>query len=177
MTLVISVKGQHINGNGERESDFIVLGCDSRGVLQIGNAIRTEVNNCQKLFKLNDYCCILLSGDSEFGITLIHEFLERSRLRGKGVSEIARKFCNFCRDKVNEIENFSLQSQGSFPDMDFIISGMDKEGREFTKGKMFILRKNRLFAPSLITDFISTGQPFLAYYFLEKFYKNDLVIK
>ena len=45
MTLLISAKGQHITEKGERESDFIVLGCDSRGVLEIKDVIRTEVNN------------------------------------------------------------------------------------------------------------------------------------
>ena len=116
----------------------------------------------------------MLSGDAEFGFTLIDEFKEKGKLEGKGVSKIAEEFCIFCRNKFNKIENFSLQSQKLFPAMDFVISGMDKEGGKFTKGKMFLLRKNRLFTPSLNDNFILSGQFLLAYYFLEKFYKKDL---
>jgi len=174
MTLIISAKGQHVTKDGKREGDFVVLGCDSRGVIEIGKIIRTEINKCQKLFQLNDYCCILLSGDSEFGFTLISEFLEKSELKSKGVSDIAAKFCKFCRNRFNEIENFSLASQELFPDIDFIVSGMDKEGGKFGKGKIFILRKDRLFTPSLSADFTPSGQTLLAYYLFEKGYKKDL---
>jgi len=174
MTLVISAKGKHITEDGKEEGDFIVLGCDSRGVVEIKDVIRTEINNYQKLFKLNNYCCILLAGDAEFGFTLINGFIEKSNIKKKGVSKIAEEFCRFCRIKYNEIDDFSLRSQSLFPDVDFIISGMEKEGNVFTKGKIFILRKDRLFTPAISDDFVSSGQNFLAYYFFEKYYKKDI---
>ena len=174
MTLIISAKGHHINRNGERESDFIVLGCDSRGVVEIKDVFRTEVNNYKKLFPLNDYCCVMLSGDSESGLSLINGFLEKSKIQRKGVSDVVEEFCRFCRARFNEIEEFSLTTQERFPDVDFIIAGMDKVGNNFTKGKMFTLRRARLFNPAFCDDFIALGQNFLAYYFCEKLYKNDL---
>ncbi|GAG03912.1 unnamed protein product, partial [marine sediment metagenome] len=112
--------------------------------------------------------------DEEFGLTLIKGFIEKSNLKGKGVSKVAEEFCKFCRNKFNEIQKFSLENQRLFPDVDFIISGMDKEGKEFKKGKIFMLRKERLFTPSFSDDFVSSGQNFLAYYFYEKYYKEDL---
>ena len=176
MTLIMSTKGKHVTLKGKREADFIVLGCDSRGVIEISDIIRTESNSNKKLFKLNDYCCIMLAGDAEFGITLINGFIEKSSLKGKGVSEITEEFRKFCIIKFNEIQKFSLENQKLFPDVDFIVSGMDKEGKEFKKGRIFILRKERLFTPSFSDDFASSGQTLLAYYFFEKQYREDLTL-
>lgn len=170
MTLIISAKGQHAEKDGK--DDFIVVGCDSRGVVEVENIIRTEINTSKKLFQLGDYCCIMLSGDEELGITLIKGFLEKTSVRGKGVSKIAQEFYQFAKKQCEEIDDFTLVTQKLFPDVDFIISGMDKQGKKFTKGKIFILRKSSLFFPLLIENFIPSGQSLLAFYLFEKYYKS-----
>lgn len=169
MTLVIALRGNEPSGE-----PYIVLGCDSRGVME-SPSTRTEVNKFKKVFEITKHAGVLVAGDGEKGLYLIDEFIRRNP-RDDGVSNLAKKFSKFAKNEFQRMDNFTLPTAKFFPLVDFIFAGMNKIRDRFIEPKIYMLRKTRLFSLSMAENFITDGNDLLANYFLEKFYKEEAEI-
>lgn len=172
MTLVIALRGKEPSGE-----PYIVLGCDSRGVMEEVDSpsTRTEVNKFKKVFEITKHTGILVAGDGEKGLYLIDEFIKR-KPRDNGISDLAKRFSKFSKNEFKRIDNFVLPTTKYFPNVDFIFAGMNKIKGRFVEPKIYMMRRRSLFSLSMAENFITDGNDLLANYFLEKFYKEEAEI-
>jgi 20S proteasome alpha/beta subunit len=173
MTLVIALQGKEPSGE-----PYIVLGCDSRGVMEEVDSptTRTEVNKYKKVFEITKHTGILVAGDAEKGVYLIDEFIKRKPRDDDGISTLAKRFSKFSKNEFGKIDNFALSTAKFFPNVDFIFAGMNKIKGHFIEPRIYMMRRRSLFSLSMAENFITDGHDLLANYFIEKFYKEEAEI-
>lgn len=163
MTLIVAVEGK----------DFVVLGADSEG--SRGDVYGTRVDNitAEKLIQLTKYSCALIAGDPEIGIQLIEEF--KSQLRNTDswdTTKVVKEFSKFCKKEILHISDTISPSDDDFPDVTYIVAGLDKKRRKYIP-KINILRSGNLFFAGREKDKAAKGKPMIAYYILDKKYNKE----
>ena len=163
MTLVIAAPG----------SDFIVLGADSRGTIQDAAGMSVAINVVQKLVPITKHVAILLFGDADEGTSLVEKFKLNLAKDVDGVSDVAERLANFCRDEFKKLEHVPLTR---LPDFGFIVAGLDPVGNDYKIPRCYRLRSTSGFLVGLAKPYAIDGRPFIAYYLFEKHFHEKKTV-
>lgn len=162
MTLIIAAEGDN----------FVVLAADSKGSWN-DDGSRMESITEEKLMPLTKYACILIAGDAEIGMQLVEEFKTKYKSSYTwGISKVVSEFSKFCKKELSHITDTIKPSDVAFPDIVFLVGGLDKNGEEYIP-RLNILRSVRLFFPGRHRNKVAEGKPFIARYILSKNYDRD----
>lgn len=167
MTLIVAIEG----------NDHVIVGADSRGLIKDIAGNRIQMNIEEKLIPLTKYVCILIAGEADIARQLIEEFRERklSRIKSGNVGDIAKKFSQFCKKEFKEIVDFIPATSNQFPDVDFMIAGLQKERGKF-KPRLYLVRSWRAFYPERSKNFAIDGKNIVAYYLFAKNFQDNMTI-
>lgn len=162
MTLIIAAEGK----------EFVVLAADSKGTF-VDDGSRMESITEEKLMPLTKYACILIAGDAELGLQLVERFKEKYKSSyTSDMSTVISEFSVFCKKELSHITDTILPGNRAFPDVVFLIGGLNKEGKKYVP-RLNILRSMRLFLPGRHKDKVAEGAPFIARYILSKKYDRN----
>jgi 20S proteasome alpha/beta subunit len=168
MTLIVAMEGK----------DHVVVGADSRGLIKDIAGNRIQMNIEEKLIPLTKHVCILVAGEADIARQLIEEFKDNVISKVKkinNVSKIAKLFSKFCKKEFKEIIDFIPATSQQFPDVDFIIAGLQKEKKKF-KPRLYLIRSWRAFYPERSRNFAIDGKNIVAYYLFAKKYRDDMTV-
>lgn len=155
MTLVIAIPS----------IDFIVVGADSRAMLQDAGGTRVEINEIKKIVKIAKHVVVLLYGVVDQANYIVREF-DIENKGTDGVTRVAKKFARFCRKEMKEIPRESIPSFG------FIIAGLDKHGSKYSIPNCYTLYSQSGFTLGLPPyPYVVEGKPLLALFILQRQYK------
>jgi 20S proteasome alpha/beta subunit len=163
MTLVIAAPG----------TDFVVLGADSRGVIEVGSG-RAEINVYQKIIQITKYASIQMFGASEEGNQLVEKYKEQISPKLQDVSSVAENFCKFCQDEERAIADVP-KHPNSWVSFGFLVSGLKTKGDKFTP-LIYKLGNYNGFRLGLCKPYAIRGKPLIAYYLFSKDYRADMTI-
>lgn len=162
MTLIITAKGK----------DSLVIGADSRAVVTDHAGTRFINDNAEKMIQLNKYCCVLMAGDSEVGVFLIEKFKKNVKEK-EDVISINEKLRKFCREEFRPYIDFVHPLSRDYPQVSFILSGLEKINRIPKKPRIFILKSWNYFFPGEEKDYMIFGKDVISRYLFTKFYKKN----
>jgi 20S proteasome alpha/beta subunit len=163
MTLVIAALGK----------DFVILGADSRGVVDVGNA-RAEINVYKKIIPVTKYVAIQVFGSSEEGSQLVEKYKEQINPILQSVDKVAEDFCKFCQKeeitlaKVPKDPNYRVS-------FGFLVSGIKIKNKIVTP-LIYAFHNLAGFRLGLCRPYAIRGKPLIAYYLFAKDYKDELTI-
>ncbi len=164
MTLVIAAPGK----------DFIVLGADSRGVIDFG-AGRIEVNTHKKLIQLTKYVSVLMYGSSEEGNQLVEKYREQINPKLEHVDKVAQDFCKFCQNEERAIADVPKNPE-SYVSFGFLVCGLKvKDGK--CSPLIYSLHNDNGFRLGLCKPFAILGKPLIAHYLFAKEYVDDMTVE
>jgi 20S proteasome alpha/beta subunit len=155
--------------------DFLVLGADSRGVLDSGDA-RIEINILKKLIPVTKHVAILMYGGAEEATQLIEKYksnLEKNEKTIDGVSLVAEDFCKFCRDEERKLVGLPFYEE-NIEYFGFLVCGMDKIGESFSKPLIYILSNYNGFRLGLCRPYAIQGKPIIGLYRFSKYFHEDM---
>jgi len=159
MTLLISAKCK----------DGIVLGSDSRSVMQDSSGARVINDNEEKLITLNEYCCVMVAGDSQAGVYLINKF-KKNNNKTKDVVQLSQELSEFCRKEYKPYINFGGSS--NCPRVSFIIAGLEKENKKYTNPKIFVISSDTSFFTGEENYYAIVGKDDISNYLFTKLYNK-----
>jgi 20S proteasome alpha/beta subunit len=164
MTLVIAVPGK----------EFIVLGADSRAVIDSGVA-RVEINTVNKIIPITEYAAVLTYGSSEAANQLVEKFKSKKVKKLKWTRDVAENFCDFCRREEKKLAGVPRHPD-SFDDIfGFIVAGLDKTDDKY-EASAYNLCSFDGFRLGLCKPYAIKGKPLIALYiFVKKFYEDMTV--
>lgn len=165
MTLVIAAEGK----------DFVVLISDGKGMWTEEDGTRFESRNEDKMFKLSKYTCALIAGDSELGA----EFIESFKLKNKGCANwpmrrVVKAFSKHCKKELGHLTDIVHPANNNFPDIVYVIGGMDKVGRKFFPIINILRSQRNLCMVGRKRRNAAEGSPLIARYILSKNYSENL---
>jgi len=164
MTLVIAAPGK----------DFVVLGADSRGVVEAGGT-RVEINTLRKLTPITKYTAILMYGASEEGNQLVEKYKASIKSSLEGVTSVAEDFCNFCREEEKKLADVPKHPE-AWSLFGFIVCGLNKTDDKYTAPFLYNLHNANGFRLGLCKPFAIKGKPMIAYYLFAKGYRDDMTV-
>lgn len=165
MTLVVAAPGQ----------DFLVLGADSRGVVESGGA-RVEINIMTKITPVTKYTAILMYGASEAGNQLVEKYKAGINPDLEGVTEVAENFCDFCQNEERKIKDVPRHPEYGWPLFGFLVCGLDKKDEKYRIPLIYTLKSYTGFRLGLCKPFAIEGKPWIAYYLFAKNYREDKTV-
>jgi 20S proteasome alpha/beta subunit len=163
MTLVIAAPGK----------DFVILGADSRGVIDVGSG-RAEINNCRKIIQITEYASILMYGASEAGNQLVEKYKAQIDPKLQDVTPIAEDFCRFCQNEERAIADVPKHPD-SWVSFGFLVCGLKIKNKK-TIPLIYNLRNFDGFRLGLCKPFAIKGKPLIAYYFFARDYREDMTL-
>jgi 20S proteasome alpha/beta subunit len=171
MTLIIAAQGD----------GFIVAAADTRETVDAG-AIRVEVNIAEKLVMLTPHTAVLFCGDSGYAQNIIARY--QAKIAGQrelGVTPLADDFAIFCQEEAKKtvgVPTFSrVKPYRNFPDIGFVLGGLDKAGRKFTQPRCYGLSSWTGYRLELGGGgFVLDGKPMLARYLFAHHYRAGMDI-
>ncbi len=161
MTLVIAAPGK----------DFVILGADSRGVVDVGSG-RAEINICRKIIQITNYTSILMYGASEAGNQLVEKYKDQINPKLQDVTSIAEDFCKFCQNEERAIANVPKHPD-SWISFGFLVCGI-KFKNKIPIPLIYNLRNFDGFRLGLCKPFALKGKPLIAYFFFGRDYREDM---
>jgi len=162
MTLVIAACGP----------DFVVLGADSRATIDSG-AARVEVNIMEKITPVTSHAAILLSGEAGLGDQLIEKFKLSLKKKDYGATSIAEQLTDFCIEDAKK--HVGVPTYPSyFPNLVFIIAGLDKKGSRYRVPRCYTLDSLRGFRLGLSKGYEIQGKSMIARYLFAKNFQWDM---
>jgi len=173
MTLIVAAQG----------ADFMVLGADSRETVDVG-VIRVETNIAEKLIRLTDHAAVLLCGEAGYAQHLVAKY--QARISGAaelGVTDLTEGFASFCQAEAIRLSNvptFSFHSPTYqyFPDIGFILGGLNKIGTGFSEPRCYGLSSQRGYRLELGGNgFVLDGKPMIARYLFARYYQPNMDIQ
>ncbi len=158
MTLIIAAEGKN----------FVVLGADSRATIEetVGGT-RVAINFMNKITQLSDHVAVLLAGDAEVADRLVEKFKLSLNGRDDGVSKIAEKLTDFCREDAKELSQIPTHPD-YFPNFGFIIAGLDRVQGKYVLPRCYVLDSLSGFRLGLARGFALDGKRMIAYYIFAK---------
>ena len=165
MTLVIAAPSK----------DFVVLGADSRGVIEVGSG-RAEINTYRKIIQITKYASILLYGSAEVGNQLVEKYKDQIDPNLEDVTSVAEDFCRFCQDEERAIADVPRHPDHSWVRFGFLICGIKfKDGVPVPMiYNMHSLNGYRL---GLCKPFALRGKPLIAYFCFSRDYRDDMSLQ
>jgi len=163
MTLIIAAKGEK----------YIVVGADGRGVIEDESHNRSVTNFHEKLIKLNEHNCVLISGDAEKGTYLTEKFKNLVK-SDDDIDKILEKFSAFCQKQFKIV--YKTVRPEAQPDIVFILAGFTKEDRKKeSEPRIYILRSYDYFTLGETKNYVIDGKRIIAeYLFFKKPYDTNL---
>ena len=161
MTVVIATAGKN----------FVVVGADTRGVVKdkiIGD--RIESDSAKKIFTVANHVMITIAGNGDVGTQLIEKFKSDVIRNTDGVTKVTNLFSKFCK---NEIYGTGFNYEERIPDVDFIITGLDKNRSKYTTPMIYTLDSVNGFAIGRRDYYAILGKFFIPYYIFRKDFKQD----
>ena len=160
MTLTIGLQG----------SDFVVLGCDSRGTFGDPRGAQAIIDVMIKTSILAPHVGVVMSGAGELGDALTEEFITSHRGTGlDGTTEVMKQFRAHLAQKWNEY--FATVPFEHRPPCIFTVGGLDPGSQGYNIPIIYTLLSLFGFAPSLHRyGFACTGVPSYATYILNRRY-------
>lgn len=166
MTLVIAAPGKT-----PENKNFIILGADSRGVIQDVAGNRIETNVMKKLIPVANHVGILMYGNADIGNQLVEKFKSTIKKGTDGATKIAEEFANFCRSEFKKLSGVPLVS---LPHLGFIVAGLNKEENKYNTPCLYTLRSTEGFALGMCKPYAIEGKPIIALYIFAKEYKEEM---
>lgn len=172
MTLIIAAQGD----------DFVVVGADTRETVDVGT-IRVEVNIAEKLVKLTSHAAVLLCGDSGYAQNLIAKYQASiSGRRELGITQLTEDFASFCQKEAIRVRNVptfsSYPPHQYFPDIGFVLGGLDKVGRRFSRPRCYGISSYRGYRLELGGGgFVLDGKSMLARYLFAHHYRAGMDVE
>jgi len=163
LTLVIAAPG----------SDFVVLGADSRITIEDAAGMSVVINVGQKLVPVTKHVAILLFGDADEGTCLVEKFKLNLAEDVDGVSDVAERLANFCRDEFKKLEHVPLTR---LPNFGFIVAGLDPTDNDYKIPRCYRLKSACGFIVGLAKPYAIDGRPFIAYYLFEKHFREKKTV-
>jgi len=164
MTLVIAAPGK----------DFVVLGADSRGVIQTETA-RVEINTMKKLIPITKYTAILMYGASEEGNQLVEKYKTTIKKDLEEATAVAEDFCEFCREEERKLADVP-KHPNAWSWFGFIVCGLNKIGDKYSAPLLYNLHNLNGFRLGLCKPYAIKGKPLIAYYLFAKEYRDDMTV-
>jgi len=164
MTLVIAAPG----------NDFIVLGADSRGVIDSGEA-RVEINILTKLFPITQNAAIMMYGGSEDASQLVEKYrsiYKQRKMNLNGVTLVAEDFCEFCRKEEIKLAKVPKHPK-SFEYFGFIICGLNIVDDKI-QPMIYVTTNFNGFRLGLCRPYAIEGKPIIAHYHFAKNFKENM---
>jgi len=159
MTLVIAAPGKN----------FVVIGYDSRGILQDTAGTRIERNDMEKMIRIADHVCVLMYGNGDIGNEFVEKFKSNLSTGTDGVTKIADDFAEFCREKIKVIKDVPYES---FPNLGFVVAGLDEEEGTYKTPRTYYLESTYAFMLAH-PPYVIKGKKVIAEYIFVKTYKKD----
>ena len=163
MTLVIAALGK----------DFVILGADSRGVIDAGLG-RAEINIYQKTIQITKYASIQLYGHAEEGSQLVEKYKAQIKRRLQSVDLVAEDFCKFCQDEERAIADVPKDPAFRIS-FGFLVSGLRIKNGKGTP-QIYNLRNLTGFRLGLCRPYAIRGKTLIAHYLFSMYYRNDMTI-
>lgn len=166
MTLVIAAKG----------IDFIVTGADSRGLnlLDIGGWAKRD--EYEKMVPLSKYCVAEIYGEAGPAMYVLEKFQEVEKdLDSRSVVKITEELARMCRTEMEKALTILDKTKNPIR-YGFIIAGLDKEGGEHRRPKIYQIHSEIGFCPSPSSDYLQEGDPVIARYALRKGYRKGMTV-
>jgi len=162
MTLTIALQG----------SNFVVLGCDSRGTFGDPRGAQAIIDVMIKTSILAPHVGVVMSGAGELGDALTEEFVTSHQNTGlDGATEVMRQFRAHLAQKWNEY--FATVPFEHRPPCIFTVGGLDPVNQVYATPVIYTLLSLFGFAPSLHRyGFACTGVPAYATYILNRRYER-----
>ena len=152
-------------------ANFVVVGADSRGTIQDIAGNRSEINIMEKIIEVGTHVVILTYGDSDSSNYLVEKFKDQCN-NIDGVTRVAEQFASLCRDEMSKIRSVP-HLPNFFPNFGFIIAGLDKVNRKYTRPRCYNLKSITGCMLGRPLPFAIDGKPFIAHYlFAQKFHPN-----
>lgn len=162
MTLVIAVPGK----------DFVVLGADSRGVIEVGSG-RADLNNCQKIIQITKYVSFLMFGASEEGNQLVEKYKAQIDPAIEDVKSVAEDFCKFCQEEERSLMDVPMTD--SVSNFGFLVCGLRIKDGQVTP-MLYTLRNGNGFRLGLCKPYAIKGKPMIAHYLFSKDFKDEMTV-
>ena len=159
MTLVIAVKGVDLD-----KKAVIIVGSDSHTVVIDRAGNRVDTNNTQKIYRINNYLCVLSYGNHEVSNTLL-EYLQSKKRLSNTIGDTSRNFGSFCK---SQYELFYTRFN-PLPQVGFILAGFDKVKSKYSP-KIYHLCSENNFFPECCDNYAIKGKPNIAEYLFNKIY-------
>ena len=163
MTLVIAAQGQN----------FVVLGSDSRGMIEDADKTRVALDMQQKLVKLTDEAGILLFGNAYQANYFLETYQQQMKGNLKNVTAVAENFAQFCRNQLRIMDNIHPDYN---PIFGFIVAGIDAKNNQIIP-KCFSLNNKTGFQLGMSKHgFDIEGKLIIPSYIFAKKYNNQMDI-
>jgi len=150
--------------------NFLVLGADSRGTVQDSGGARVEMNQMKKIVPVAKHVAVLLYGAADQGVYLARKFLRANRSID-GVTKVAEKFAEFCRDEIRKVSDVPREY---FPYFGFIVAGLDKQGSEYRIPCCYRFDSASGCMLGSPEPYAIAGKPFIAQYLFEQRYGENM---
>ncbi len=143
--------------------DGVVIGSDSRA-----SSYLTSNDTVKKIFKLNSYNAVGISGDGPLAMHLFDLVVPELEFK-EGISSLAEQLRKKSKEKFDDF--FSHQEPEKRPGLSIILSGYSQTG----KSEIYLLNSEDNFVPRKSpTGFECIGIPIIAEYILNRFYEPEI---
>lgn len=164
MTLVIAAPGK----------EFIVLGSDSRAVIDTG-AARVEINTVNKMIPITDYTAVLIYGSADATNYIIDTFKNEKVKKLLFVKEIAKELCKFCRSEEKKLVGVPRNPDSLNDFFGFIVAGLNKKGSKY-EPVAYNLCNYDGYRLGLCKPYAIQGKGLIARYIFVKQYSEEMVV-
>ena len=149
--------------------DGLILGADSRSVIEYSSGARFMSDMSKKLIPLNKYCCVMMAGDSQAGLYLINKFKKKNN-KTKDIIQLSQELSKFCRDEYKPYINFGGST--NCPRVSFILAGLEKSNNKYTNPKIFVISSDTSFFTGEEEHYAIVGKDDISNYLFRKLYEE-----
>ncbi len=164
MTLVIAAPG----------TNFILLGADSRAVIQDVAGNRVQINTVKKLIHVSKYVAMLVYGESEVAVQLLEKYKLNMEADIEGASDVAESFAEFCGEEFKKV---MWVPKAGLPIFGFLVAGLNKGGGEYKIPCIYNIISTNGFMPGICRPFAIKGKPIIALYNFAKKYDENMSVE
>ena len=115
----------------------------------------------------------MISGDSQRGTYLIEKFKENVK-PNHDVCDVVQSLSVFCQRESNRLTTFVSVGSQYYPDVSFIVAGMKKMKRTYSRPKIYIIRSLMGFSIGEDNNHAILGKDTISNYLFAKKYDKDL---
>jgi 20S proteasome alpha/beta subunit len=164
VTLIISAHG----------SDCVVVGSDSRGTTKHGGS-RVEINMMEKIYPIGTHAAVLICGETGLA-TNFADILAQRVGKAKGTTrQVATALSKIAQNEALAAKGIPAHPD-YFPNIGFIVAGLDVDGRKPPIPSSFILESTSAYRLGKAQNFAMDGKHLIAQYIFSRDFRVGMSI-